>query len=254
MQYGNQLGGDGCHPEDGCQDGTPFGGSLFQYLAANVFYENTDDTILPPYEVHTIGGAKIAFIGLTFEDTPTVVTPSAVDGLDFRGRGGDGQRARGGAAQRTGRQRRSSRCCTRAAASGRPRRRRFRGSRTLTRTPTSTSARTSTGRRSRTIAAGLDPRVGVIISAHTHQPYICTFSGKLVTSAASFGRVVTDVELTIDGQTKADQRGHGRQQDRHPGRFAGRSHEEDPRQVHGAGRSARERGDRRDHGRHPLRT
>ncbi len=53
------------------------------------------------------------------------------------------------------------------------------------------------------IAAGLDPHVGVIISAHTHQPYICTFSGKLVTSAASFGRVVTDVELTIDGQTKA---------------------------------------------------
>ena len=43
MQYGNQLGGDGCHPVDGCQDGTPFGGSLFQYLAANVFYEDTDD-------------------------------------------------------------------------------------------------------------------------------------------------------------------------------------------------------------------
>ena len=84
MQYGNQLGGDGCHPVDGCQDGTPFGGSLFQYLAANVFYEDTDETILPPYEVHKIGNAKIAFIGLTFEDTPTVVTPSAVDGLDFR--------------------------------------------------------------------------------------------------------------------------------------------------------------------------
>ena len=39
MQFGNQLGGNGCHPVDGCQDGTPFGGSLFQYLAANVFYE-----------------------------------------------------------------------------------------------------------------------------------------------------------------------------------------------------------------------
>ncbi len=41
MQFGNQLGGNGCHPVDGCQDGTPFGGSLFQYLAANVFYEHT---------------------------------------------------------------------------------------------------------------------------------------------------------------------------------------------------------------------
>ena len=84
MQYGNQLGGDGCHPIDGCQDGTPFGGSLFQYLAANVFYEHTDTTILPPYEVRKVGNAKIAFIGLTFEGTPTVVTPSGVAGLEFR--------------------------------------------------------------------------------------------------------------------------------------------------------------------------
>jgi 5'-nucleotidase len=52
------------------------------------------------------------------------------------------------------------------------------------------------------IAQGLDPRVRVIISAHTHQPYICTIAGKLVTSAASFGRVVTDIDLTIDHQSK----------------------------------------------------
>ena len=48
------------------------------------------------------------------------------------------------------------------------------------------------------IAAGLHPRVGVIVSAHTHQPYICEMAGKLVTSAASFGRLVTDIDLTID--------------------------------------------------------
>ena len=52
------------------------------------------------------------------------------------------------------------------------------------------------------IAAGLDKRIGVIVSAHTHQPYICRMSGKLVTSAASFGRVVTDIDLAID--TKSD--------------------------------------------------
>src|SRR5215213_2270552 len=33
-----------------------------------------------------------------------------------------------------------------------------------------------------------------------HQPYICTMRGKLVTSAASFGRLVTDIDLTIDGR------------------------------------------------------
>src|SRR3954471_15586516 len=76
MQYGDQLGGDGCHPVDGCQDGTPFGGAFFKYLAANVFYAGTNRTIFPPYEVRRVGNAKIAFIGLTFEGTPTVVTPS----------------------------------------------------------------------------------------------------------------------------------------------------------------------------------
>jgi 5'-nucleotidase len=52
------------------------------------------------------------------------------------------------------------------------------------------------------IAAGLDPRISVIVSAHTHQPYICQMSGKTVTSASSFGRVVTDIDLLLDHQSK----------------------------------------------------
>ena len=51
MQFGNQNGGNGCHPVDGCQDGTPFAGAFFKYLAANVFYADTDRTIFPPYEI-----------------------------------------------------------------------------------------------------------------------------------------------------------------------------------------------------------
>ena len=35
------------------------------------------ETIFPPYEVEKIDNAKIAFIGLTLEGTPTIVTPSA---------------------------------------------------------------------------------------------------------------------------------------------------------------------------------
>ena len=41
----------GCHPIDGCQDGDPFAGATFQYLAANVTYAGTNQTILPPYKV-----------------------------------------------------------------------------------------------------------------------------------------------------------------------------------------------------------
>ena len=73
----------GCHPVDGCQDGTPFAGAFFQYLAANVFYAGTDETILPPYEIEKVGNAKIAFIGLTLEGTPLIVTPAGVAGLEF---------------------------------------------------------------------------------------------------------------------------------------------------------------------------
>jgi 5'-nucleotidase len=73
----------GCGPVDSCK-AHPFEGADFQYLAANVFYMGTNATILPPYEIKTVDGKKIAFIGLTLEGTPTIVTPSAVAGLEFK--------------------------------------------------------------------------------------------------------------------------------------------------------------------------
>jgi 5'-nucleotidase len=191
MQFGNQLGGTGCHPDDGCQDGTPFGGALFQYLAANVFYEGSENTIFPPYEIHKVDNANIAFIGLTLEGTPLIVTPAGVAGLQFRPevptindlvdklRAEQGVRAfvvlihQGGfqnAPFPLGYQD-SDRCDN------------FRGDIVP-------------------IVNGLSPQVDVVISAHTHQPYICHIDGKLVTSASSFGRLITDIDLRIDHQTK----------------------------------------------------
>jgi 5'-nucleotidase len=55
------------------------------------------------------------------------------------------------------------------------------------------------------IVKGLDPQVDVVVSAHTHQPYVCpNYAGTkiLLTSASSFGRLVTGIDLTIDHQTK----------------------------------------------------
>jgi 5'-nucleotidase len=202
MQYGNQLGGNGCHPIDGCQDGTPFGGSLFQYLAANVFYHDTDTTILPPYEIRMVDNAKIAFIGLTFEGTPTVVTPSAVAGLDFRPevatvnalvndlRANQGVKAFVVLLHQGGFQ-------------NPPAPPPFPGPAPTGNEYTDVNRCVNfSGPELSQIAAGLDSRVSVIVSAHTHAPYICTMSGKLVTSASSFGRVVTDIDLVIDHQTK----------------------------------------------------
>jgi 5'-nucleotidase len=52
------------------------------------------------------------------------------------------------------------------------------------------------------IASGLDPAVDVIVSAHTHAYYDCMMDGRLLTSASSFGRVVTKIDLTIDPAAK----------------------------------------------------
>jgi 5'-nucleotidase len=48
----------------------------------------------------------------------------------------------------------------------------------------------------------LDSKVDVVLSAHTHQPYVCTRNGMLMTSASSFGRLITKVDLTLSGTTK----------------------------------------------------
>lgn len=46
-----------------------------------------------------------------------------------------------------------------------------------------------------------DDEVDVVISGHTHLPYNCVIDNKIVTSAFSFGRLVTKVDLTLDRAT-----------------------------------------------------
>ena len=181
----------GCHPVDGCQDGTPFVGSLFQYLAANVLYAGTQNTVLPAYEIKKVGNAKIAFIGLTLEGTPLIVTPAGVAGLEFTPavttvnrfvkqlRDEQGVRSIVVLIHEGGQQNApfaggfmdSNRCDNFSGAI-------------------------------KPIVEALDPGVDLVISAHTHQPYICKFNGIPTTSASSFGRLITDIDLTIDHQSK----------------------------------------------------
>src|SRR5262249_11294457 len=80
----------GCHPTDpnsckGADVGTPvpFEGASFQFLSANVFEIATGQTLFPPYGIKTFKNRKVAFIGMTLQDTPTIVTPAGVAGLEF---------------------------------------------------------------------------------------------------------------------------------------------------------------------------
>ena len=175
MQYG------GCHPVDGCQDGTPFAGAQFGFLAANVA-TGADDTLFPPYEIRSFDGVQVAFIGMTLEGTPAIVTPAGVAGLEFRDEvetvnalvpvlQAEGVRAIVVLLHEGGAQAGLYDECE--GISG----------------PIVD------------IVNGVDDEVDVFVTGHTHQAYNCVVDDKIVTSAASFGRLVTDIDLTLDAAT-----------------------------------------------------
>ena len=207
MQYGNRTydgdgrnGGtpyvparpDGCHPVDGCQDGTPFYGSVFQYLAANVIDESTDNPLLPSYKIVNANGEKIAFIGETFENTPLVVTPTGVAGLDFLD---EADTVNALIPHLKQRQVETIVLLLHQGGFQNP-------------PPPSAGGFTDvnkcenfSGPELIDVVTRLDEEVDVVVSAHTHAPYVCTIDDRLVTSAASFGRLITSIDLTIDRRT-----------------------------------------------------
>lgn len=48
------------------------------------------------------------------------------------------------------------------------------------------------------ITKRLDPAVDVVVSGHTHDTYVCRIEGRLVTSAGSYGREATVIDLTLE--------------------------------------------------------
>jgi 5'-nucleotidase len=193
----------GCHPTDGCQDGTPFLGSIFGYLAANVYFAGTNNTILPAYEIRKVDNAKIAFIGLTLEGTPLIVTPSAVAGLEFR----DEVETVNALVDKL-RNEEGVRSFVILLHQGGFQNAPFSNADPAQNLPGWAGINNcdNMGGEIVEIANGLSDQVDVIVSGHTHAQYNCSgakeIDGKVVTSAASFGRLITDIDLVIDHQTK----------------------------------------------------
>jgi 5'-nucleotidase len=203
MQYGNQPHAagdantgsayaparpDGCHPLDGCQDGTPFAGSVFQYLAANVTDTDTNNPLLPQYRiVNTSEGERIAFVGETLQGTPLIVTPTGVAGLSFL----DEADTINALVPRL-KQRNVSTIVLLLHEGGIQNAPFSRGFMDVNK------CENFTGPDLLDVVNRLDPAVDVVVSAHTHQPYICNLNNRLVTSAASFGRAITSIDITID--------------------------------------------------------
>ncbi|WP_031073406.1 bifunctional metallophosphatase/5'-nucleotidase [Streptomyces sp. NRRL S-118] len=187
----------GCHPTAGCfEEGKTFRGAKFPYLAANVTHEKTGKPILDPYFVWERGGVKIGFIGVTLEGTANIVTAEGVKGLKF----GDEVETINKYTKVLERKGVKS-IVALIHEGGAP------ASSSYNYDCDSPGAGDGVSGPIVDIAKNLSPQVDALVTGHTHQAYVCTIpdpAGKprMVTSAASFGKLYTDTTLTYDRRTK----------------------------------------------------
>ena len=175
----------GCHPIDGCLDGDGFAGADFQFLAANVVNDTTGQTLFPPYSIQNVDGAKVAFIGMTLEGTPTIVSASGILGWNFLDEADTAN-----ALIQDLKRRQVESIVVLIHEGGFPA------------APVPPNGCAGISGPIVDIVDRLDPAVDLVVSGHTHQPYNCVIDGIPTTSAFSFGRIVTDIDMTVDKGTK----------------------------------------------------
>jgi 5'-nucleotidase len=181
---------------DGCwtdSTGKPFHGTDFPYLAANVVDKTTKQPILPPYQVFDVaGGKKVALIGVVTKTTPTLVSPDGIADVDFLDEAtavntyvpqlqAQGIQAIGVLIHEGGQQNGGA-------------------------DATQPNDCTSLSGPIVDINNRIDPAVDLIVSAHSHQQYNCTLpvpngAPRLVTQAGYYGRLVTDIRLSLNSAT-----------------------------------------------------
>jgi 5'-nucleotidase len=173
----------GCHPTDGCKGPRPFTGAKFRYLAASTIDRRTGQTLFPAYAIKEFEGIPVAFIGLALKNTPNIVSPSGVAGLEFRD---EAETVNALVPQL--RQHRIEAIVVLIHEGGFP-------SGGYNECPGISGPIVD-------IVGKLDKAVDVVVSGHTHRAYRCVIDGKLVTSADKFGTIVTEIEIELDRNTR----------------------------------------------------
>ena len=183
MQYG------GCHPTDGCYfPDQPYDGAAFSWLAANVVNKDGSGTLLPGTTIEKVDGMEVGFIGMTLEGTPSLVSPAGVASVDFLDEV-ETANAEAAKLQALG----VEAIVVLLHEGGLP-------------TGGGVGDCVGVSDPIQTIAQGMDASIDLVVTGHTHQPYVCSIADpaghpRLVTSAASYGRVVTETSLVIDRRT-----------------------------------------------------
>jgi 5'-nucleotidase len=172
----------GCHPTDGCKGPQPFGGAHFKYLGAGIVDTRTGNQLLPSTHIKRFQGIPVAFIGLTLQDTPSIVVPAGVAHLKF------GDEAETVNALVPGlRQQGIEAIVVLIHEGGVP-------SGDYNECPGISGPIVD-------IVKKLDKAVDVVVSGHTHRAYNCRIDNRLVTSADKYGTVVSEIDITLDPKT-----------------------------------------------------
>jgi 5'-nucleotidase len=187
----------GCHPTDanscqGNQVGTPypFEGARFKFLAANVVEKSDGKTLFPAYAIKNFKGNKVAFIGMTLEATPSIVTPSGINTLDFKD---EAETVNALIPELKGQGVKAVVVVVHEGAMD----------------TTSSVINDCTGISGALldIVKRMDDEVDLVISGHTHQAYLCSLPNSAgrnipVTSTNAIGRMVTEIDMTLDTDTR----------------------------------------------------
>jgi 5'-nucleotidase len=210
-----------------------FDGAKFKWLSANVVENATGKTLLPAYGVKSFVGSdgktvRVAFIGMTLKGTPGIVTPTGVAGLTF-----NDEAATVNALVPKLRALGIEAIVVLVHQGG------FQNTLTgVTNQPITSDINGCTGDVKNTdgtdsdvraIVKQLDNAVDLVVSGHTHAAYNCSANtidvrgttlanavttarptgmpnkvGRLipVTSSSAFGRILTDIDVTLDTVTR----------------------------------------------------
>ena len=146
-------------------------------------------TLFRPYGIKSFKGNRVAFIGMTLESTPSIVTPAGVAGLSFRDEADSAN-----------------------ALIGELKRRGVKAVVVLLHEGGVVSTGSINGCTGVSgpivdIVSRLDDAVDLVVTGHTHQAYNCKLANSAgrevpVTSAGSFSRLITQIDMMIDTRTR----------------------------------------------------
>ena len=209
----------GCHPTDGCQTGHTFEGADFKYLAANVVHKDDASTLFRPYTIRKFQGKKIGFIGMTLEGTPQIVAPSGISNLNFLDEAATANRYAKELKRKHG-----VKAIVVLLHEG--------GVQTVpfNTNPASYNGCVGISGPVVDIVSNTTDDVDMFITGHTHQPYNCLIDNRPVTSASSFGRLISNINLTLGRSGDVDE-GDGREPPDVRGRAHARGGRRQARQV-----------------------